>query len=73
MLRRGHCYRWVRSMGISLEKGSFNAPTPFSIAVAEAQTFLEQLPAGSTASIVVVGDKDLAMSSRFKIQSAAPA
>lgn len=54
------------SMGISLENGSLNSPTPFSIAIAEAQKFLDQLPAGSAASIVVVGDNDRVMSNRLK-------
>lgn len=47
------------SMGIENVTGSFEARTLFSTAVKEAQKYLDKLPAGSTATFIVVGDDAL--------------
>lgn len=44
------------SMGLRNEKGVGESGTLFSTAIKEAQQFLDNLPSGSTAAIIVVGD-----------------
>lgn len=54
------------SMGIGNANASFEPSTLFSTAVKEAQKYLDKLPAGSTATFIVVGDDALPFRSSLK-------